>query len=133
MAGDGGVWLGLEIGRSLFVRAGGWVLVEEVEVSASEAFAGGWGVGVGLQPGGGGGAVEVVWAGFVCLSCGGGDGLSGGVEGVAPLVGEHDAGGGVAGEVCVAFDVEGAVVVSGVVVAAEGDEVPGVGGSWSRR
>jgi hypothetical protein len=40
------------------------------------------------------------------------------------LVGEHDAGGGVVGVIGVAFDAEGAVVVSGVVVAAQGEEVP---------
>ena len=85
-----GLWLA--IGRGRLVGWGWWVLVEEVEVSASEAFAGGWGVGVRPDAGLLGGAVEVVLAGFVVVAGGGGDGLSGGVEGVAPLVGEHDAG-----------------------------------------
>ena len=63
------------------------------------------------------------------MGWGGEDGLAGGVEGVAPCVGEHDAGGGVAGVVGVAGDVEGAVVVAVVVVGAEGDEVGGFGGA----
>ena len=99
-------------------------MVEEVEVAASEAFAGGWRVGVRRDAGGGGGAVEVVGACLAVLSLWGWGGLAGGVELVAPLVGEHDAGGVVAGEIRVACDAEGAVVVSGVVEAAQGEQVP---------
>jgi hypothetical protein len=104
-------------------------LVEEVEVAAVEAFAGGWGVGVGSDAGDGGGAVEVVGACLAVGSLWGWGGLAGGVEGVAPLVGEHDAGCGVVGVIRVAFDAEGALVVSGVVEPAQGEEISGVGGS----
>jgi hypothetical protein len=49
--------------------------------------------------------------------------VTGGVEGSVPPVGEHDSGFGVAWEVGVAGDAEEVLVVEGVVVPAEGDEV----------
>jgi hypothetical protein len=102
----------------------GWrVGLDEVEAGPVESFAGGRDVAVRRDAGGLGGARKVVGPAGAGFELGWADGLADGVEVVAPHVGEHDAGGGVAWEAGVAFDAEGAPVVAAVVVGAQRDEV----------